>query len=394
MKVVYIADLEIEGGATKSLIELVKNMKDYYDIEPVVLTSYDCKLNRLFDMYGIENYAVGHGAYMHRAPEKKWKIPLKWVLYYIHYRLFFNSSIKKALKYVDWSTVDLIHSNVARDDLGMEISKRTGIKNICHIREFAELDFKCWSYRDNYISYLSKNVHGFIAISEAVKLYWVSKGLSAERIRVIYNGVDNSNIKKVNRTTWKQDQIIKLVIVGGVIYSKGQWQACKAVGMLPKEVRQHVTLDIIGAVSNTTKKELCKPFIEAGILDNIHFCGQCNDIYERLSGYHIGLMCSKAEGFGRVTAEYMHAGLAVIASDRGANRELIESGVNGLIYNWNDVSSLTEAIKYLYFDRDSMISMSIKGEQISTVRFTARKNAEQISELYKETIYPKNNYKI
>ena len=32
MKVVYIADIGIAGGATKSLVELVETMKNEYDI--------------------------------------------------------------------------------------------------------------------------------------------------------------------------------------------------------------------------------------------------------------------------------------------------------------------------------------------------------------------------
>ena len=47
MKVVYIADIGIEGGATKSLIELVSTMKENHDVEPVVLTSRSSRLNQL-----------------------------------------------------------------------------------------------------------------------------------------------------------------------------------------------------------------------------------------------------------------------------------------------------------------------------------------------------------
>ncbi len=64
MKVVYIADIGIEGGATKSLVELVDTMKKEHGVEPIVLTSGYNRLNELLNADGIENYAVGHGAFL------------------------------------------------------------------------------------------------------------------------------------------------------------------------------------------------------------------------------------------------------------------------------------------------------------------------------------------
>lgn len=147
MKVVYIADIGIEGGATKSLVELVNTMKEKYHVEPVVLTSGNTKINELLTSANIENYSVGYGAFLQGAPDSLWKKPIKWMLYGVHYYSRINSSLQKALNVIDWKSVDLIHTNSARDDIGMMISQKTGVPNICHIREFAELDFNCWSYK-------------------------------------------------------------------------------------------------------------------------------------------------------------------------------------------------------------------------------------------------------
>ena len=330
MKVVYIADIGIEGGATKSLIELVSTMKKEYDVEPIVLTSGNNRLNEQLNARNIENYSFGYGAFLQGAPDALWKKPIKWVLlgwrYYTHY----YSALNKALKSINWSEVDLIHTNVARDDIGMEISKRTGVPNICHIREFAELDFNCWSYRPKYVKYLNENTGGFIAISESVKKYWVKKGLTEEKIDVVYNGVDRDRISAADHSVWEKDGLLKLVIVGGVIPNKGQWQAIEAVCALPQQVRRNIRLDVIGGITESYKEKLSAPLRKAGIISQVQFLGSCNDVYDRLKNYHIGLMCSKAEGFGRVTVEYMCAGLAVIASDCGANPELIQHDVTGI----------------------------------------------------------------
>lgn len=377
MKVVYIADIGIEGGATRSLIELVSTMKNECGVEPVVLTSGSGRLNQSLSALGIENHAVGHGAFLQGAPDAWWKKPVKWVLFALYYYSHYRSSLKKALKAIDWETVDLIHTNVARDDLGMEISKRTGVPNICHIREFAELDFNCWSYRPRYAKYLAKNVDGFIAISDAVKQYWIKKGIPEDKITVIYNGVDHGKIQCADHSHWETDEIIKMVIVGGVIPNKGQYQAIEALCMLPEEVRKHFTLDVIGGITETYKRKLQEPLRKCGIVEQVRFLGPCNDVYERLQNYHVGLMCSKAEGFGRVTVEYMHAGLAVIASDCGANPELIRDRQTGLLYDRESTGSLADKMLQLWENKKDMGRLADCGQE-EAKKYTKQKNAGEV----------------
>lgn len=377
MRVVYIADIGIEGGATKSLIELVSTMKSEHGVEPIVLTSGNDRLNESLSALGIENHPVGHGAFLQGAPDAAWKKPIKWILYAAYYYSHYHSSLRKAISAVDWENIDLIHTNVARDDLGMEISKKTGVPNICHIREFAELDFNCWTYRPHYVKYLAENTHGFIAISEAVKRYWVTKGLPENKIKVIYNGVDYQRIIHADHSQWGNNDTIKMVIVGGVIPNKGQHQAIKALCLLPEKVRCHFTLDIIGGITETYKAKLQEPLKKCGILDQVRFLGACSDVYDRLKDYHVGLMCSKAEGFGRVTVEYMHAGLVVIASDGGANPELISDRETGLLYQREDTKTLTEKMLYLWNHKDEMADIADKG-QIEAKEYTKQKNAHEI----------------
>lgn len=385
MKVVYIADIGIEGGATKSLVELVTTMKERYHVEPVVLTSRPTNLNELLTAASVENYSVGHGAFLQGAPDSLWKKPIKWILYGAYYNTHIKSSLKNSLNVLDWNSVDLIHTNVARDDLGMMISEKTGVPNICHIREFAELDFNCWSYRRNYVKYLAEHTDGFIAISEAVKKYWIHKGVPEDKISVIYNGVNRTKIQQAEHDSWTTAPVIKMVIVGGVISNKGQWQAIEALCQLPENIKKNVYLDVIGGITRSYQKKLEKPLQEHNMMDHVRFLGACSDVYERLKDYHIGLMCSKAEGFGRVTVEYMHAGLAVIASNSGANPELIQNNKNGLLYDRDDISTLTDAIRRLYEDRKLLITTAESGF-ISAQNYTKELNAERIYHYYNSII--------
>ena len=100
----------------------------------------------------------------------------------------------------------------------------------------------------------------------------------------------------------------------------------------------------------------------------------------------MGLTCSRSEGFGRVTAEYMHAGLAVIASDTGANPELVENGINGFLYRNGDVVDLSKRIAFFMDNREEIKRCGERGLEIARTKFTATKNADAIYDLYESII--------
>ena len=397
MKVVYISsrcNRRAEGGAWRSLNEVVCTMRRNFDVYPIVLTSSSStKISEALTREGIENYRTGQWDFLANAKEKKWANLIKWPMYGLFYYYHRSPALKKAMNVINWNMIDLIHSNLERTDLGIELSIKTGIPNICHLREFADMDFHCWSYRPSYIQYLSKNVNRFIAVSEAVKKHWIEKGIDAGKVTVIYNGVSGDKIQSIiDKNTWLSDVKVKIVIVGGLSEYKGQRQAVTAVCNLPRDIRENVQLDIIGpsGIFCDSLEQIRQILRETGMERQVRYCGAMDNVNSILKNYHIGLMCSEAEAFGRVTVEYMYAGLAIIASNRGANLELIQDRVNGLLYDRDDTRTLSKAIETLYRDRDLMISISEEGQK-GTQRFTKEKNAEEIYHVYKSLLSNKSN---
>ncbi|MDD6489421.1 MAG: glycosyltransferase family 4 protein [Clostridia bacterium] len=386
MKVLYIADELTQSGAIKSFEEVVVTMKEQFDIDIVVCTSGRSELNDRLEKKGIQTIVSCYASALQNSPITWWKIPIKYVLCGIKYYLKRGSAIKMIEKQIDFTTIDLIHTNVTRTDIGVELAAKYKIPNIMHIREFGDADFKCWSYRKNYMQFLNNNVTKFIAISEAVKNSWVSRGLSEQKVEVIYNGVNSELIKRTDPEKLSTFDTMKMVIVGGIIPNKGQMQAVQAISLLPEQIRKKVTLDIIGWSSKQYIDILTAEIEKLGLKNQVNLLGAKDDVYDRLQNYHVGLMCSKAEGFGRVTAEYMHAGLGVIASNCGANPELVQDGVTGLLYDKNNTSSLSEKIVYYYNHRDILSLCAYNGQQFATEHFTKKINANNIFDVYKNII--------
>ncbi|MGN0470460.1 MAG: glycosyltransferase family 4 protein [Acutalibacteraceae bacterium] len=386
MRVLYIADEIIQSGAIKSFMELVTTMHDLHGVEAVVCTSNYSELNKTLENKGITTVIANYGSFMQNSPITWWKIPVKYILSGLRYFKNRRKSIKIIEESVDLSTIDLIHTNLNRMDIGIEIAIKHNIPNIMHIREFGGDDFKCWSYRPNYADYLNKNVTEFIAISEAVKKSWNKRGISQEKLNVIYNGVESDKIKKADPKNILNAQKLRLVMVGGVIPSKGQIQAVRAIAKLPNDVRNNVSLDIIGWSSKQYFKIINNEIQRLGLHGIVNVLGAKNDIYDRLCNYHVGLMCSKAEGFGRVTVEYMHAGLGVIASNCGANAELINDGINGLLYDRENTDTLAEAIIRIYNDRVLLSNIAHAGQKYASNNFTKEINASKVYNLYQTVL--------
>ena len=67
-------------------------------------------------------------------------------------------------------------------------------------------------------------------------------------------------------------------------------------------------------------------------------------------------VCSYGEAFGLTTIEAMLSGALVVASDSGANSELIQDKVNGLLFKCDDYLDLSDklfsSIKEKHFSRE------------------------------------------
>lgn len=169
MKVLFITDPSTVGGATRSLVDVTSKLKEK-NIDCVVCTGVSNELNEELSSLGIENYVLGHKAAMVVLPKAQWKKPIKYILDLIEYHISTYIAINKIGKLIDLGSVDIIHTNSARNDIGCYISKKYNIPHMIHLREFGQEDFGCVLLKRNYYEFLNKFSKQFIAISSAVKL--------------------------------------------------------------------------------------------------------------------------------------------------------------------------------------------------------------------------------
>ncbi len=389
MKILFVSNRVEIGGATNSMLALIKNLKDNHNVIPIVVSPnkkgkvYDfCKKNNI-EYYYVKYFEIGY-AFNVSTPKKIIKGILMPILFLLK-AIFNKTSAKKLSKNIDFNEIDFIHTNVCRDDFGIYLKKEYCKPLIMHMREFGKKDFECKYLSRNIYKYFNKNVDKFIAISNVIKDYYIEKGIDKNKIKTIYNGIDTSSIK--SKKTYN-DKIKNIVISSGISKNKGQEQVIDALKDIALNSDIHLTL--YGMGDNEYIKYLKRKIKKYNLNNSISFKGYCNNLNEELCNYDLAIMPSKAEAFGRVTVEYMLSGLPVIASDTGANCEIIEKDKSGLVYKFGDIEDLKQKINFCIENVNEVNLMAKEGQKHAKKYFTAKTNAYNINKLYEVMIDEKN----
>lgn len=380
MDVLIIADGDTKYGASHSLLQMVRELQVQRDINiKVIIPVHTGMRNRLKNM-GCDVYCIHYVPFYQGIPTDKWKYPIKYIIKGVLYWYGRMRAVKEAEKQMDLGKIDLIHSNSSREDLGALIARKYGKPFIWHIRE---LGLECFSFRKDYINLMNTTASEFIAVSDTVKEYWIGKGLNAEKMIRIYNGVHEDIVVKKEYGRSRKDKV-KLLMLGCIYEAKGQYQVIHALGLMEEKYRERIVLDIVGGGSRAYVRKLKRLVDQYGLSSSITFLGYQKDFDHRICEYDCGIMCSKAEGFGRVTAEYMMAGLPVIASDIETNKELVQDQKTGLLYQWNHIQDLRDKIIYLLDNADELENMGKRAREYAQDHFTSKLNAQLICREYRK----------
>ena len=417
MNVLLICGNDHYYGSAQAAINLLKFAKAHCeDVRYIVLTQTKGAINDLCDGMGIENYVTGH-AYACVAPEgDRLRNTAKHLAKKALVTAKNTRAVRKIEKLVDLSSIDIIHTNIDRDIIGCTLAKKHGIPHVMHLREFATGHYNVEPLYEGQYEEYNRSVDRYIAISKAVGQNWQESGLDADKISVVYDGIDVERVQQrrdsaaeaveeaapaaaaevtaaaAEEKAAAEDEAaprprkLRLVMCGDLSSLKGQDQAIRALALIrDAQVRKNITLDIFGEV-HTEKAYMgeMQSIIEGtGLVGSVVFRGYTSQLATLLKEYDCGIVCSRREGFGLATAEFMAAGLAVIASDTGANSELIEDGVSGLIYRYQDAVDLSAKIETLYRDRDKLNSYGHSARRTVEEKFTIEANCRGILDVYR-----------
>lgn len=381
MHILFVADGDDKYGASHAMYQLVSRLLELDDtIKISVLLTRRSRMKAAYRDLGCDVYPVSYQPFWHGIPFQKWKLPVKYILYGSEYFYGRICGIRQLEKKLDVGQIDIIHSNSSREDIGAKLALKYNKPMIWHIREFGDLDFNGYSYRRDYIQLMNTAATELVAVSDAVCSHWIRKGIMAAKIKRIYDGA-NEHVRYAAAHE-SGDDVLWLIMMGAIIECKGQMQLLEAISRLPLSMAARVSVDFIGSGNRKYIHKLKQRAKKSNIEKQVNFLGYQKDFCSNLRNYDCGFVCSRAEGFGLVTIEYMMAGLPVIASDSGANPEVVKDGITGLLYRSGDVDDLSEKIIYMIENRERRKQMGAAALMRARKNFSAGLNARSIYQEY------------
>lgn len=365
-------------GASRSMIGLIEALSDKVDFH--VLLPYDSgQLYYYLKNKGIKVIVKPYymWVYWKRSDDDWNKWEKRWQSLHDHK----NEGIANELsEYVISEKIDLIHTNVSVVDIGARVSRITGKKHIWHFREFGDLDFGMFplisneAYVETIVSYSDVNIFVSKAVSDHYPFIPNRKKV------VIYNGISSEMVIPSDEIISHEG--INILISGPISDAKQQIIGAKVCGQL---VEEGYNIKLYLAGDNGDNKLISD--IRKMMPSNLILCGFVDDMRSLRKMIDIEIVCSKSEGFGRVTVESMLAAIPVIGSNSGGTPEIIPNmRCGGLLFEQGNEGDLKEKIELLYEDEHLRKKIGQCGQQRALSMFSMTRCANEVYEQYMKVL--------
>lgn len=215
--------------------------------------------------------------------------------------------------------------------------------------------------------------------------------VDASKLVLIYNGVDTrlfeaalSCRKDVRRgLSLKADAKI-MVVIANLIPYKGHSDLLMAAREVIRRFPDAVFL-LVGEDRGIQGK-LERHAAYLGIAESVRFLGRQDNIPGLLAASDISILPSHEEGFSNVILESMAAGLPVVATDVGGNREAVLDGKTGWLIPPKKPRALAEKIMDLLKDPEKSEQWGRCGRERAKLMFTVKRMVTAHIDLYQSAI--------
>lgn len=254
-----------------------------------------------------------------------------------------------------------------------------------------DLSHDAWygTYRRRALRYLQSRSSIVLTNAKAIRDGLIEEDrLPAEKVCVIYNGVDIDGFRSVipNRA-WMFPGSVgkKLVVLVGNMNSdvKGHLVLIAAAVEIAK-IHPEVRFLLVG---DGPMRAGFETLVEAtGLKPNFLFLGRRSDVPQILASCDIAVLPSLAEGLPNAVLEYLASGLPVIATALGGNLEVIRDGITGLLVPPKDAKALSTALIRLLGDPPFAAELAKAGREQVATSFSFERLVVEVDRLYSQLL--------
>lgn len=301
-------------GSTISTLETIKGLKEW-GAEILVVVREEGFLTEELRKLKIK-YIISSLPFWQLPPIKNCKDRVKFFprIAKIIYRE--NDALRKLNKIIkDWRP-SIIYTNVSVIDIGYKAARKSHLPHIWHIREYGDLDFEIKPMTGKKRLHEKLMQSYCVCITKDLKKYH-HLGEGAE---VIYNPIVQD---KGTKRLQKENVII---FVGRITENKGATEVIESF-IAFSSTNNEYELVLLGRCNDNDYLNYLKKLVtENGLENRIHFKGQVENVSEWMQKAKAIIVASKAEGFGRITAEAMLNRCLVIGKDTAGTKEQFDNG--------------------------------------------------------------------
>jgi glycosyltransferase involved in cell wall biosynthesis len=280
------------------------------------------------------------------------------------------------------NNIDIIHGHLTRGAFYANLSARLSGRP-CVVTAHSTSAYKHFA-----------KANRIIAVSEAVRKSLLKRNLPSEKISVVYNSVSENNDNACNtREVTRRNLVINksdvaLCMVARFIEDKGHDLMIEAL----KELNDtNVRLFLVGKAQGQWYKTVSDIVQKYRLGDRVIFLGHRDDVSDILKAMDIFIAPSRREALGISILEALSSGLPVIAAHVGGIPEIIEHGINGLLFPVGDKKALSVCIKKTIDDTLLAKSISKNAKKIFKKTFSIDVMVERTINIYREVLSVKEN---
>lgn len=354
------------------MLTLIQLLRLRFAVRPIVLVpNKEGSLLESLKEYKIQYYAMPYFwwilTYLETMPPRRRNIKMQLK------NIKFAFEIKKMLQEHKF---DIVYSNSVTINIGALLAFIMRVPHIWHFRE--SIQFVSKPTMPRLLSKLIINLptnKRFILLSDFMEREY-QHVLPSSKVKRIYNGVSVPKNREQRLCNIINDTL-QIACVGHLSPHKNQMELLKALAIL-KDSNIRVHTHFIG-VSVPEYLEDMNNYIKHHKLEEmVTIHGHIDNVFAVLKTCNLGIVTARNEAFGRVTIEFMLMRMPVIASDSGANPELIVNGSTGMIYHLGNTVELADTIRKYVINPALLEEQGSKAYLRAVEDFSAERNAELI----------------
>ena len=234
----------------------------------------------------------------------------------------------------------------------------------------------------------------YVALSPDLERYLVDPvGIRRNRIEQIYNGVDVARFAPApsrrpipgcpfdDPRSWIVGTVGRL----DAVKDQGNLAAAFVEAVKDPAVRERMRLVIVG--EGQLRQEVEAILRAASVHHLAWFAGERSDIPAVLQGLDAFVLPSRAEGVSNTILEAMASGLPIVATNVGANAEMVVDGICGAIVPPSDSSAIATALLRYSADSDLARSHAAAARERVVQLFSLEGMVDRYHRLYSELVY-------